>query len=175
MAEQRTADAVGPRALAHPLRLRLLSLLTARAMSGSEAARELGESQANVSYHLRRLRDAGLLVAVDEPGRGRTQRYRHDPAGGERLTGEGPGDQPVLAAALAAALQRRAREHRPGTAVAFTDAELWVDPATWQRALAAVRAVGADLHEHAVAAGTDGAVRVSATISLFELDPGASA
>jgi DNA-binding transcriptional ArsR family regulator len=145
-------------------------------MSGSEAARELGESQANVSYHLRRLRDAGLVVAVDEPGqRGRTQRYRHDPASGERLSGQGPGDQPVLAAALAAALQRRAQEHRPGTAVAFTDAELWVDPATWQRALAAVRDVGADLHEHAVAAGTDGAVRVSATISLFELDPGASA
>ncbi|WP_268815939.1 helix-turn-helix domain-containing protein [Amycolatopsis alkalitolerans] len=38
--------------LAHPLRLRLLSLLTGASLSAAEAARELGETQANVSYHL---------------------------------------------------------------------------------------------------------------------------
>ncbi len=42
------------RVLAHPLRLRLLSLLTGEAYSAAEAARLLDQSQANVSYHLRR-------------------------------------------------------------------------------------------------------------------------
>ncbi|MFC4560254.1 helix-turn-helix domain-containing protein [Nocardiopsis mangrovi] len=67
------------RVLAHPLRLRLLSLLTGAAMSAAEAARELGETQANVSYHLRRLHDAGLLEAAGqtEIRGGLAKRYRH--------------------------------------------------------------------------------------------------
>jgi DNA-binding transcriptional ArsR family regulator len=159
------------RVLAHPLRLRLLSLLTARPLSGSEAARELGESQANVSYHLRRLHAAGLVSPVAEPGaRGRTRRYRHDPSSGAHFSG-GDADFPLLAAALAGELERRARRHRTGSPTAFTDAELWVDRRTWARAVDAIRVVGAELHEQALPAAAPGALRVSATIALFELDP----
>lgn len=163
------------RVLAHPLRLRLLSLLTARALSGSEAARELGDTQANVSYHLRRLHAAGLVEPVhDRFQRGRTRRYRHDPASGERLHASWSTDKQVLAAALAGELQRRAGQHRPGSAGAFTDAELWVTPDAWARALAAARQVGVELHRHAVAPGTTGALPVSATVSLFEMNPATS-
>jgi DNA-binding transcriptional ArsR family regulator len=170
VSDEDLVDMQGLRVLAHPLRLRLLSLLTGRSLSGSEAARELGESQANVSYHLRRLLAAGLVSPVAEPeARGRTRRYRHDPASGERLSTEQSADFRLLAAALAAELQRRAFEHRAGPA-AFTDADLWVDRGTWSRALDAVRAAGVDLHEHALPAQTSGAVKVSVTIALFELE-----
>jgi len=156
--------------LAHPLRLRLLSLLTGRALSGAEAARELGDTQANVSYHLRRLHAAGLVTAVEEPGqRGRARRYRHEPVSGEKLTLERSADHQLLMAALAAELQRRSVEHRAGSTGTFTDAELWVDADTWSRALAAAREVGALLHDNALPPAGEGAVRVSATISLFEL------
>lgn len=165
-------DVRGLRVLAHPLRLRLLSLLTGRALSGSEAARELGDSQANVSYHLRRLHAAGLVTAVEEPGqRGRTRRYRHEPVSGEKVTGGDSADHQLLMAAVAAELLRRSLQHHAGSTGAFTDAELWVDPDSWSRALAGVRQVGALLHEQALPPGTRDALRVSATISLFELAP----
>ena len=39
------------RSVAHPLRLRMLSLLTGTAMSAAEVARELEITHANASYH----------------------------------------------------------------------------------------------------------------------------
>ena len=67
------------RSVAHPLRLRMLSLLTATAMSAAEVARELEITHANASYHLRLLADAGLLeVESEERIRGGVaKRYRH--------------------------------------------------------------------------------------------------
>ena len=54
------------RAMAHPLRLRMLSLLTGAELSAAEVARELGITHANASYHLRVLLDAcELEVAGD--------------------------------------------------------------------------------------------------------------
>ena len=44
------------RSVAHPLRLRMLSLLTGTSMSAAEVARELEITHANASYHLRQLR-----------------------------------------------------------------------------------------------------------------------
>src|ERR1700753_250020 len=49
------------RVLAHPLRLRMLSLLTGAALSATELGRELGVSQALASYHLRQLADAEVV------------------------------------------------------------------------------------------------------------------
>ena len=75
--EQREVSAM--RATAHPLRLRILSLLTGAEMSAAEVARELEVTHANASYHLRLLADAGLLVeAGEEKIRGGVaKRYRH--------------------------------------------------------------------------------------------------
>ena len=60
------------RALAHPVRLRILSLLTGADLTAAEVARELGITHANASYHLRFLLDAGEIVVErrgDDPGR----------------------------------------------------------------------------------------------------------
>ena len=67
------------RAVAHPVRLRMLSLLTGTELSAAEVARELGITHANASYHLRILLDAGeLVIASEEKIRGGVaKRYRH--------------------------------------------------------------------------------------------------
>ena len=67
------------RATAHPLRLRMLSLLTSSAMSAAEVARELDITHANASYHLRLLHDADLVVVESEERirGGVAKRYRH--------------------------------------------------------------------------------------------------
>src|SRR4051794_4800219 len=72
------------RALAHPLRLRILSLLTGTALSAAEVARELDITQANASYHVRTLAAAGFLEAVGEEtirgGVAKRYAYVHDDA-----------------------------------------------------------------------------------------------
>ncbi|MGX7827818.1 ArsR/SmtB family transcription factor [Actinokineospora sp. 24-640] len=150
------------RALAHPLRMRILTLLTGAAMSAAEVAREVGGTQANVSYHLRKLFDAGLVDMVEEvPIRGGVaKRYRHRPPEPE---------QPAVDRSLLTELSRRsAMRAAHGTA---DDAELWVDPALWRETVAAISALSERLHRSAQPAHTPGTVRVSTTISLFEMEP----
>src|SRR5215207_8376146 len=73
-------DVARLRATAHPVRLRILSLLTAEAMSAAEVARALELTHANASYHLRQLHDVGALVVESEEKirGGVAKRYRYD-------------------------------------------------------------------------------------------------
>ena len=57
-------DVARLRATAHPVRLRIMSLLTAEAMSAADVARALELTHANASYHLRVLHDIGELVPL---------------------------------------------------------------------------------------------------------------
>ncbi|MBA8796125.1 DNA-binding transcriptional ArsR family regulator [Friedmanniella endophytica] len=60
------------RALADPIRCRLLLILQSGSAYPSDMAEELGVSRARLSNHLACLRDCGLVVAVPV---GRRQRY----------------------------------------------------------------------------------------------------
>jgi DNA-binding transcriptional ArsR family regulator len=162
----------GLRVLAHPLRLRILSLLTGTPMSAAEAARELGETQANVSYHLRRLHEAGLLEIAEEIRirGGQAKRYRHNPDSGADFLHREPEEEQLLAAALTGELQRRTESRMPGAPSAITDAELWVDEETWKQAVAKARELGTLLHAAARPPRTSGTIRTSTTISLFVMD-----
>ena len=72
------------RALAHPLRARILELTGARTVSPVELAAELDESLGVVSYHVRVLRERGLLVpAGTSPRRGALQHHY-------RMAGDAP-------------------------------------------------------------------------------------
>ncbi len=170
MTDDRT-DLRDLRVLAHPLRLRLLSLLGGEAFSAAEAARALDDTQANVSYHLRRLHEAGLVTVVEEVAirGGRAKRYRHDPASGEGLP-SGDAGVPALMSAMAAELVRRAALYEPDAVVAFTDAEFWIDAEASRAAEELIRAAGVLLADAARPAGSPGTQRVSATLAYFGME-----
>jgi DNA-binding transcriptional ArsR family regulator len=64
------------KAMAHPLRLRILAALEHRTASPSELADELEAPLGNVSYHVRQLHGLGLLKLVKEtPRRGAVEHY----------------------------------------------------------------------------------------------------
>ena len=70
------SDPAALRALAHPVRLRLVALLRREgALTASEAARRLGESSGSTSYHLRQLERFGLVEEAGE-GHGRQRPWR---------------------------------------------------------------------------------------------------
>lgn len=64
------------KALAHPIRTRLLAMLDRHEMSPSEIAGEIGKPLGTVSYHVRTLHEMGLLRLVrEEPRRGTVEHY----------------------------------------------------------------------------------------------------
>jgi DNA-binding transcriptional ArsR family regulator len=64
------------KALAHPLRVRILTLLNDKVASPSDVAEELGEPLANVSYHFHVLNDMECIELVDtKPRRGAIEHY----------------------------------------------------------------------------------------------------
>ena len=64
------------RALNHPLRGQLLIVLTEREASPNELANELGEGLSQTSYHIKVLRDLGLIeLQRTEPRRGAVEHY----------------------------------------------------------------------------------------------------
>lgn len=68
------------RALAHPVRLRLLSILEERVASPKEMAQEIGVPLTNVSYHVRQLAQLGVIkLERTTPRRGAVEHhYRMD-------------------------------------------------------------------------------------------------
>jgi DNA-binding transcriptional ArsR family regulator len=64
------------KALAHPLRVRLLTLLNQQVASPSELAEKLHQPLGNVSYHVRILADLGAIELVEtKPRRGALEHY----------------------------------------------------------------------------------------------------
>lgn len=180
-AERRRRVQAGLRAMAHPIRLRILSLLTGAAMTAAEVARELNLTHANASYHLRQLAEVGQIqpVAGQERIRGGiAKRYRYviedKPAGG----GAGdPTQRPYRRAlydAVASELRRRAA-HLAATPNRshMTDADLWVDPADWATVREQIQAASDLLHKAAKPSRTPGTIRINASIVLFEMEPDA--
>ena len=153
------------RALAHPLRLRMLSLLTAGPLSAAELARDLDCTHANASYHLRTLEAAGLVELDSERSvrGGRERRYRVTPIPVDQPDEDQGGTWP---AALSAELQRRWPERTAGPRTT-ADAELWVDPEVWERVVGQVREALLLLHGAAQPPRTEGTVRTSTTAALF--------
>jgi DNA-binding transcriptional ArsR family regulator len=166
------------RALAHPVRLRILSLLTATSMTAAEVARELDLTHANASYHLRQLHATGVLdIAGEERIRGGVaKRYRYDvtrdldrPPVPQADPTTAP-DPRLIYAALATELRRRSNLllRAPGNFLA--DAEFWVDPEVWHEIRDAIADAAARLHRSAQPPRSTGAIRVSATLALFRME-----
>ncbi|GIF48047.1 ArsR family transcriptional regulator [Asanoa ferruginea] len=170
------------RALAHPVRLRILSLLTGSAMTAAEVARELDLTHANASYHLRHLLAAGQIEAAGEERirGGVAKRYRHNvEADFAKPEPNIPDDAPrtadhlLMYEVLASELRRRSRALMRAKGNHFTDAELWVDPAVFAAVKEQIDQASLALHRAAVAPRTPGTIRVNATIALFRMEPDA--
>lgn len=161
------------RATAHPLRLRMLSLLTAEAMSAAEVARALGITHANASYHLRLLHDADeLVVEGEEKVRGGVaRRYRYDATRTPHRHRPGRDQRIAHARATAVETERRLLDSAEGPAVA-ADLEGWVAPEDWRRALDLLRKASHLLHAAAQPSGSPDAVHVSFTTNAFVMGGG---
>jgi DNA-binding transcriptional ArsR family regulator len=164
------------RAVAHPVRLRILSLLTGAPMTAAEVARELDLTHANASYHLRQLHAAEVIVVAGEERirGGAAKRYRYDSESAHpKSTGGHAPDRRALFVAYAAELRRRAAllsDSQSGR-VHGTDAELWVTPEVWADIRDRVTAASTDLHRAAQPPRTPGTIRTNATFAMFEMQP----
>ena len=160
------------RAIAHPVRLQILSLLTGAELSATEVARELDLTHANASYHLRVLLDAGLLeVAGEERIRGGVaKRYRHPWEQHTVRRGKTSDEERQLyARALAEELVRRVRHADPSRPGHYTDAELWVTPEDFEAARDAVGEASSLLHSRARPPRAGDTIRVGFTAALFQM------
>ncbi|UXW87292.1 helix-turn-helix domain-containing protein [Microbacterium azadirachtae] len=89
--EMRTLDASALKALAHPLRVRILDLLAERGpQTASSLAALIGESSGVTSYHLRALAARDLIREVAGRGTAR-ERWWERPRG--RMSFSGPNDE----------------------------------------------------------------------------------
>jgi len=158
------------RAMAHPVRLRILSLLTSAPLTAAEVARELGITHANASYHLRNLHSAGIVVAAGEEKirGGVAKRYRYDPA---HDRAPATADQKrALFAALGNELVRRTAEGVFTSKALLGDGEFWVDPDKWLEMRARFTELVEELHRMAQPPRTPGTIRTSTTVAMFEME-----
>jgi DNA-binding transcriptional ArsR family regulator len=160
------------RAVAHPVRLRILSLLTAQALSAAEVARALELTHANASYHLRLLHDAGELVVESEEKirGGMAKRYRY-------VVHAKPSAAPVATEdligyvhAIGTEVTRRVVDRRKAPSH-WVDIETWVEPEVWEEALALANRASELLHASARPVGAEGAVHVSYSGMAFRMGP----
>lgn len=159
------------RALANPLRMRIVSLLTGTAMSATEVAEELGIAHASASYHVRQLAAAGYLQRVDDQparaGRGQPRRrYTYDPASGHRL--DRTRGRALLYEAMFTDLRRRMGQLTKQRRSA--DAEVWLDRHVWDEVCTLIDRAVDLVHDKASPPRTKGSVKVSVTTLLFEME-----
>jgi DNA-binding transcriptional ArsR family regulator len=171
--DERTPGMSTLRATAHPLRLRMLSLLTGADMSAAEVARELDITQANASYHLRVLAEAELIVDAGEQKirGGIAKRYRHPWDSPGRAGKPAPEDPELYVRVVAEELVRRFRARTRGKQL-LSDAEMWVTPEVWKEIVDLVQQASSLIHGEAQPPRTPGTIHVNLTAAVFEMtDP----
>jgi predicted ArsR family transcriptional regulator len=157
------------RALSHPLRLRILGMVTARPVSATEVAEATGVAHAAASYHLRQLAAAGLIRFTEPSARTRAagsgrpqQRYAMR---SEAFRGLGPRSVRLLERRLLSELERKLAQS--GTKH-IADAEVWLTPSDSKRVRALTDAANWIVHSKALPPGTPRSKHVSLSTVLIE-------
>ncbi len=158
------------RALANPVRIRIVSLLTGTAMSATEVAEELDIAHASASYHLRQLASAGFIKRADDrsgkAGRGQPpRRYTYDPSSGDRLD-RSSGRHLVQEATFVDLRRRQALMIRQRRSA---DAEVWLPREVWEEVVTLVDEAVRLVHDKAGPPRAEGSVHASMTANLFEI------
>ncbi|HVL95031.1 MAG TPA: helix-turn-helix domain-containing protein [Solirubrobacteraceae bacterium] len=182
------ADHKIAKALAHPLRMKVLSILDEGIASPKEIAARLDEPINTVSYHVRVLADLGLIrLAKRTPRRGAVEHhYRAEPR--KPMTSRQWAELPAtvrkasageVAARVAKAVETAARSggfERPKARLAVEHLELDADG--WRDASDAVAGLEKRLREIAKESKGRGAgdeVSAGVALMLFDADAGAPA
>jgi DNA-binding transcriptional ArsR family regulator len=159
------------RALGHPTRLRMLSLMWSGPLSAAALSAELGISHGLASQHLRTLDRAGLVELVEvRPKRGGRERLYRTVKGSP--LSDRTDASPLLTEAMVGNLRQRLGARVPGSEMVVTDAELWVEPEVWAEYRTRLHQLMRDLHEHSRPPRTPGTAPVGATLMAFEMAPG---
>src|SRR3954452_14643879 len=108
------ADVTDPRvvkALAHPLRVRILSMLDESVLSPNDIARQIDVPIGNVSYHTRQLLELGMIKLVREQRRRGAVEHYYTAEARPMITDEAWSEAPeiVRQAMVGAALQESAK------------------------------------------------------------------
>jgi DNA-binding transcriptional ArsR family regulator len=177
------------KALAHPLRVRVLSVLETREMaSPNELADELGVSLGVMSYHVRRLHALGFLELVKRTPRRGAIEHHYRAKARPQVTDEGWAETPAIVkrAMVGATLQQissyvnaaasqggfdRGDAHLTRNVLALDD-EGWADLAREMAGwLETIDRIEADSAERVRDAGEDAAItHGSVVMMLFEAD-----
>lgn len=156
------------RALGHPTRLRMLTMMWSGPMSAASLAAELGISHGLASQHLRTLDRAGLVeLAEVRPKRGGRERLYRTVKGSP--LSERTDAQPLLVEAMIANLRRRVGDWRPHSAAAVSDADLWLTPKDWLDTRKRLHDLTAEMHDRARPPHTPGTVPVGLSLMAFEM------
>jgi DNA-binding transcriptional ArsR family regulator len=173
-------DAAGLKALAHPIRVRMLSTLRDDGpATATQLAARLGESTGTTSWHLRRLAEAGFIEEDRDRGTKRDRWWR-PVTRSTSMAVRDFADRPELLAAVGTYLQsvlegafvraatfvERADSWSPAwqDAVTFSDVTLRLDPAGLAALNAAVFAL---IDEHRRDKPADGAETVTVQVQSF--------
>lgn len=183
------SDPVALRALAHPLRVRLLRLVREhRPVTGARLAELTGESTASVSYHLSVLARHGFVEPDPEPGPTRRHRPWRTTFDQMRIATTDAGEPPVQTpeGAVLAALLGEVRAQQDGylagapdlpapvrDAATFSLTRLVLTPAEHDRLAAEIQAV-LDRYPRSDSGVPAGAARYSVSFVAVPTDPAAA-
>lgn len=184
-------DITDPRvakALAHPLRIKILNALEQRTASPSDIADEVGAPLTNVSYHIRHLHQLGVIKLVRRSVRGGTVKHYYRAESRPRITDEAWAEVPeIVKQALSDAILGQIAEQVNASAATggFNRTEanasrvpLVLDGRGWDEAAAELKRTRERLAEiqrdaqQRLDAGGDGAhEHATAVLMLFETAP----
>jgi len=142
-ARRRPATLQEARALAHPLRVRVLRLCLDRARTNSELAAALGEHPATVLYHVRTLLRTGFLTEEPpRPGpRGTVEKPYRATGKSARLDDTMSGADTAVLRAILGAVAAEVSEAGPGALLEGVRMPLWLTPEQLSQLLAQLRGV----------------------------------
>ncbi len=155
------------RSTAHPIRLRILSLLTGENLTQGELAKLLGKSQGVIGYHLQGLIEAGKVsVAGKKIVRGgEATIYKYNLSS---TRSRNKSTQKVQIQALAHELIRRSSSFENGNQV-FSDLEFWVSEENWTKAVSQIYEILENLHKVALPSKQEKSLRASLSVALFQV------
>jgi DNA-binding transcriptional ArsR family regulator len=187
---QDITDPTVAKALAHPLRTRILAALEDRTASPSELATELEVPLGVLSYHVRRLTALGFLKLVKRvPRRGAVEHY-YTATVRPRITDEAWGSTPAVVkrSTLSAALDQvgstvtaaaaaggfDAEESRLTRAVLNIDEQGWLEVAReLEKTAERIREIENESRDRLTAASHDGQKPAAVVMMLFQSPPNA--